>query len=171
MNRLTAILDADDVLVDVVATSKTQLFDVAGCLFESHHAIATATVTGNLMARERLGSTGLGHGVAIPHGRIDRLKQPVAAVMRLRDPIPFDAPDDEPVGLLFFLFVPEAATQQHLEILSEIVEMLADRDMRERLKSEHDAAAVLRLLTAWHVPAAPVDAGGLRRQSRTRPHS
>ena len=139
MNRLAAILPVVDVLVDVDATSKKRAFEQAGLLFENQHAIARATVTDNLFARERLGSTGLGHGVAIPHGRIKGLKNPLAAVLRVRQPIAFDAPDDEPVSLLIFLLVPEAATQRHLEILSEIAEMLSDRELRERLKSEPDA--------------------------------
>jgi PTS system nitrogen regulatory IIA component len=149
MNRLAAILPAGDVLVDVDATSKKRIFEHAGLLFENQHAIARATVTDNLFARERLGSTGLGHGVAIPHGRIKGLKNPLAAVLRVREPIAFDAPDDEPVALLIFLLVPEAATQRHLEILSEIAEMLSDRDLRERLKTESEAATVHRLIAAW----------------------
>jgi nitrogen PTS system EIIA component len=149
MNRLAAILTAADVVVDIAATSKTSLFEQAGRLLENHHSIAMATVAANLLARERLGSTGLGHGVAIPHGRIKGLKNPVGAVVRLRKPIAFDAPDDEPVVLLVFLFVPEAATQRHLEILSEIAEMLADRGLRERLKNEADAGALYRMIAAW----------------------
>lgn len=149
MNRLSAILPAGQVLVDVAASSKKRVFEHAGLLFENHHAIARATVTDNLFARERLGSTGLGHGVAIPHGRIKGLKNPLAAVIRLSQPIPFDAPDDEPVDLLIFLLVPEAATQRHLEILSEIAELLSDRDLRERLKSETDAAKVHDMIERW----------------------
>ena len=148
MNRLAAILPASNVLVDVDATSKKRAFEHAGLVFENQHAIARATVTDNLFARERLGSTGLGHGVAIPHGRIKGLN-PLAAVLRVQQPIPFDAPDDEPVGLLIFLLVPEAATQRHLEILSEIAEMLSDRELRERLKTEGDAVAVHRLIADW----------------------
>ena len=159
MSRLAAILSGDDVLVDVDATSKQRAFEQAGLLFEKHHSIAMATVTDNLMARERLGSTGLGHGVAIPHGRIKGLKQPVAAVLRLREPIAFDAPDDEPVVLLVFLFVPEAATQRHLEILSEIAEMLADPELRERMKKQGDAAAVHRMIGAWPPPGSSARAG------------
>src|SRR3982751_3401737 len=149
MNRLAAILPAGDVLVDVDATSKKRVFEQAGLLFENQHAIARATVTDNLFARERLGSTGLGHGVAIPHGRIKGLKNPLAAVLRVRQPIAFDAPDEEPVSLLIFLLVPEAATQRHLEILSEIAEMLSDRELRERLKTEGDAAKVHELIANW----------------------
>src|SRR5205085_11026242 len=99
MNRLAAILPAVDVLVDVDATSKKRVFEQAGLRFENQQAIARAVVTDNLFARERLGSTGLGHGVAIPHGRIKGLKSPQAAVIRVQQPIAFDAPDDERVSL------------------------------------------------------------------------
>jgi hypothetical protein len=73
--------------------------------------------------------------VAIPHGRIKGLKAPMAAVFQLAQPIGFDAPDEQPVGLLIFLLVPEAATQKHLEILSEIAELLSDAALRERIKA------------------------------------
>lgn len=149
MNRLAAILPVANVMVDVDATSKKRAFEHAGLLFENQHAIARATVTDNLFARERLGSTGLGHAVAIPHGRIKGLKNPLAAVIRVQQPIPFDAPDDEPVSLLIFLLVPEAATQRHLEILSEIAELLSDRDLRDRLKSAADAVALHKLISDW----------------------
>ncbi len=149
MNRLAAILPVGNVQVDVDATSKKRIFEQAGLLFENRHSIARATVSDNLFARERLGSTGLGHGVAIPHGRIKGLKNPLAGVLRVQQAIPFDAPDDTPVSLLIFLLVPEAATQRHLEILSEIAEMLSDRPLRERLKSEPDAATVHQLIADW----------------------
>ena len=149
MNRLSAILPASNVLVDVDATSKKRVFEQAGLLFENRHSIARATVTDNLFARERLGSTGLGHGVAIPHGRIKGLKNPLAAVIRMQTSIGFDAPDDEPVSLLIFLLVPEAATQRHLEILSEIAELLSDRALRDKLKTASDAAQLHTLIANW----------------------
>jgi len=149
MNRLAAILPPSNVLVHVDASSKKRTFEQAGLLFENQHAIARATVTDNLFARERLGSTGLGHGVAIPHGRIKGLKNPLAAVLRVAQPIAFEAPDDEPVTLLIFLLVPEAATQRHLEILSEIAELLSDRELREQLKTEPDPARVHELISRW----------------------
>jgi PTS system nitrogen regulatory IIA component len=149
MNRLSSILPASNVLVTVDASSKKRAFEQAGLLFENQHTIARGIVTDSLFARERLASTGLGHGVAIPHGRIKGLKNPLAAVLRLQQPIGFEAPDDEPVSLLIFLLVPEAATQRHLEILSEIAEMLSDRALRERLKIEPDAAVLHQLISDW----------------------
>jgi len=134
MNRLASILPAAQVLVSVDATSKKRAFEEAGLLFENLHGLSRALITDSLFARERLGSTGLGHGVAIPHGRIKGLKAPMAAVFQLERPIGFDAPDEQPVGLLIFLLVPEAATQKHLEILSEIAELLSDAPLRERAR-------------------------------------
>ena len=149
MNRLSQILPPAQVLVGVDAASKKRAFEDAGLLFENLHGLNRALVTDSLFARERLGSTGLGHGVAIPHGRIKGLKAPMAAVFQLETPIGFDAPDEQAVGLLIFLLVPEAATQKHLEILSEIAEMLSDSVLREKLKSSQDAAALHQLIASW----------------------
>ena len=147
MNRLAARLPPPHVLAQVEATSKKRAFEEAGLLFESLHGLSRALVTDSLFSRERLGSTGLGHGVAIPHGRIKGLKAPMAAVFQLAKPIGFDAPDDQAVSLMIFLLVPETATQRHLEILSEIAELLSDADMRTRLTSTTDATELHSLLT------------------------
>jgi len=154
MNRLAAILPASNVLVNVDATSKKRVFEQAGLLFENQHAIARSTVTDNLFARERLGSTGLGQGVAIPHGRIKGLKDALGAFVRLGQPVPFDAPDGKPVNLLFVLLVPEQATEKHLQILSELAQMFSDRALREAMASAPDAGALHQLIAAWQPDAA-----------------
>lgn len=149
MNRLASILPAAQVLVGVDVTSKKRAFEEAGLLFETLHGLSRALIADSLFARERLGSTGLGHGVAIPHGRIKGLKAPMAAVLQLRQPIGFDAPDEQPVGLLIFLLVPEAATQKHLEILSEIAELLSNAELRERIKTAASAEQLHALIADW----------------------
>lgn len=149
MNRLSSILPVTHVLVGVEATSKKRAFEEAGFLFEQLHNLNRAMVTDSLFARERLGSTGLGHGVAIPHGRIKGLKSPMAAVFQLAQPIGFDAPDEQLVDFLIFLLVPEAATQKHLEILSEIAELLSDATLREQLKTTNDSAVLHGLIQSW----------------------
>ena len=149
MNRLASILSPAQVLAQVEVTSKKRAFEEAGLLFENLHGLSRPLVTDSLFSRERLGSTGLGHGVAIPHGRIKGLKAPMAAVFQLAHPIGFDAPDDQVVELLIFLLVPEAATQKHLEILSEIAELLSDADLREKLKASTDAAQMHALISCW----------------------
>ena len=154
MNRLASILPAAQVVVNVDVTSKKRAFEEVGLLFEDLHGLSRAVITDSLFARERLGSTSLGHGVAIPHGRIKGLKAPMAALFQLAHPIGFDAPDDTPVGLLIFLLVPEAATQKHLEILSEIAEMLSNGELRgpapviSPCQAGSAAFAILRALAA-----------------------
>ena len=149
MNRLASILSAAQVLVQVDVSSKKRAFEEAGLLFENLHGLSRALVTDSLFSRERLGSTGLGHSVAIPHGRIKGLKAPMAAVLQLARPIGFDAPDEQPVSLLIFLLVPETATQKHLEILSEIAELLSDAGLRKRLVGSTDASELHGLIANW----------------------
>ena len=153
MNRLSAILPVEQVLVDVDATSKKRAFEEAGLLFENLHGLSRALVTDSLFARERLGSTGLGHSVAIPHGRIKGLKAPMAAVFQLAQAIGFDAPDEQAVKLLIFLLVPEAATQKHLEILSEIAELLSNTSTRENMLNSTSAVSLHHLIDKW-LPAS-----------------
>jgi PTS system nitrogen regulatory IIA component len=149
MNRLASILSAEQVMVQVDVSSKKRAFEEVGLLFENLHGLSRALVTDSLFSRERLGSTGLGHGVAIPHGRIKGLKAPMAAVFQLAQPIGFDSPDEQAVGLMIFLLVPEAATQKHLEILSEIAEMLSDAPLREQLLTIKDANALYQRIANW----------------------
>lgn len=149
MNRLASILPPERVLVNVEVTSKKRAFEEAGLLFENLHGLSRAVVTDSLFARERLGSTGLGHRVSIPHGRIKGLRAPMAAIFQLAKPIGFDAPDDLPVSLMIFLLVPEAATEKHLEILSEIAELLSNVDLRDAMIGSTDAVELHELVTNW----------------------
>jgi nitrogen PTS system EIIA component len=149
MTNLAKILPQNNVVLDLEVSSKKRAFEQAGLLFENNHGIARSTVSDNLFARERLGSTGLGHGVAVPHGRIKGLKAPLAAFVRLAEPIPFESPDGEPVKLLIFLLIPDNVTQQHLEILSEIAEMFSNDAFRTLLAEEKDAATVHARILAW----------------------
>lgn len=149
MTHLSKILPLQNVVLDLDVSSKKRAFEQAGLLFENNYGIARSAVSDNLFARERLGSTGLGHCVAVPHGRIKGLKAPLAAFVRLAEPIPFESPDGQPVKLLIFLLIPDHVTQQHLEVLSEIAEMFSDDHFRDALSTDADAASVHSLLTAW----------------------
>ena len=149
MTYFSQILSADNVILDLDVSSKKRAFEQAGLMFENNAGIARALVSENLFARERLGSTGLGHGVAVPHGRIKGLKAPIAAFVRLAVPIPFESPDGLPVNLLVFLLVPDHVTQQHLEILSEVAEMFSDIAFREVLATAPDAAAAHARIITW----------------------
>jgi PTS system nitrogen regulatory IIA component len=145
MNPLSKLLNPSQVLLDLEVTSKKRVFEQAGMLFESHLGLARSVVFDSLFAREKLGSTGLGQGIAIPHGRIKGLKQAAGAFIRLSNPVPFDSPDGRPVSLLFILLVPEQATEEHLQILSELAQRFAERPFRESLLVASDAAAVVSL--------------------------
>ncbi len=149
MTNIAKILALQNILLDLDVSSKKRAFEQAGLLFENNCSIARSTVSDNLFARERLGSTGLGHGVAVPHGRIKGLKNPIAAFVRLIEPIPFESPDGLAVDLLIFLLMPDNVTQQHLEILSEIAEMLSDDEFRDALRAETDASLVYKRLITW----------------------
>lgn len=156
MSRIARLLPPSNVLTHLQVSSKKRLFEQAGLLFENNHGIERGKVFDSLFARERLGSTGLGEGVAIPHGRIKGIKEALAAVIRVDEPIPFDAPDGQPVRLLVFLLVPEHATEEHLELLSELAELLSDRNIRDSLIDCDDPAKMHRILTTWapYRPAA-----------------
>ncbi len=149
MNQLSKLLPLSNIVVDSVARDKSAALDVAAALFSAASAIDPQKIRASLLAREQLGSTGLGLGVAIPHGRIRGLKRALAAVVRLSEPVPFEAPDGRPVSLLVALLVPENATQEHLVLLSELAQMLSDRELRSGLMAEPTAAALLARVSAW----------------------
>ena len=154
MSLAGKLLNPAHVLVDLSASSKKRLFEQAGLLFENHDGIARSLVFDSLFARERLGSTGLGQGVAIPHGRIKGLKEALGAFIRLAQPIAFDAPDGAPVTLIFVLLVPEKATEKHLQILSELAQMFSDRALRDAMGAAADASALHQLVANWQPDAA-----------------
>jgi len=154
MSLVAKLLPPANVLLDLPVSSKKRLFEQVGLLFENNHGIARSLVFDSLFARERLGSTGLGQGVAIPHGRIKGLKDALGAFVRLAQPVPFDAPDGKAVTLLFVLLVPEQATEKHLQILSELAQMFSDRALREAMVAAPDAGALHQLIASWQPDAA-----------------
>jgi len=154
MSLIAKLLSPSHVVADLQVSSKKRLFEQAGLLFENHDGIARSVVFDSLFARERLGSTGLGQGVAIPHGRIKSLKEAVGALLRVAQPVPFDAPDGNAVSLVFVLLVPEKATEKHLQILSELAQMFSDKALREAMLRAADAAALHQLVTTWQPDAA-----------------
>jgi len=145
MNQITQLLHAENIVLDLDASSKKRVFEHVGVLFENNQGIARSTVFDSLFAREKLGSTGLGRGIAIPHGRIKGLKHASGAFLRLNTPVPFDSPDGKPVSLLFVLLVPEQATEQHLQILSELAERFSDNTCREALCKAESADTICQI--------------------------
>ena len=151
---VSQILPLSNVLIGLDMSSKKRVFEQAGLLFENNHSIARAQVFDSLFAREKLGSTALGQGVAIPHGCVKGLKNAVGALVRMKAPIPFDAPDGQGVSLIFLLMVPDRATDQHLQILAELAEMFSDKPFRELLMTAEAAIDIHALIANWssHAP-------------------
>ena len=149
MNALTDLFTLDRIALDSPSKNRAEAFAAVGELFSKQVGLEPQAIVGFLNAREDLGSTALGAGVAIPHGRVKGLKHPIAAFVKLKEPIEFAAPDGEAVSLLIFLLVPEKATQQHLEILSSIAQLLSDQDARKSLASETSPEKVCQLLQTW----------------------
>ncbi|HEY7743366.1 MAG TPA: PTS IIA-like nitrogen regulatory protein PtsN [Burkholderiales bacterium] len=149
MNLIAKLLPLANVMVDLEVGSKKRLFEQVGLLFENNHQIARSQVFDSLFAREKLGSTGLGRGIAIPHGRVKGLKEALGALARTKQPIPFDAPDGQPVELIFVLLVPDRATDLHLQILSELAQMFSDKSFRDRMRAATTAAEMHQVITQW----------------------
>lgn len=154
MNLIAKLLPVSNILLDLDVSSKKRVFEQIGLLIENNHSIARSQVFDSLFAREKLGSTGLGRGVAIPHGRIKGLKDAIGAIARMQQPIAFDAPDGQNVNLIFVLLVPDRATDLHLQILSELAQMFSDKPFREQLLNAQSAAKLHQLITDWQPNAS-----------------
>jgi PTS system nitrogen regulatory IIA component len=149
MSQIASLLPTGNILLDLDAGSKARLFEAVGALFEANQGLTKKVVVDSLQAREKLGSTGLGQGIAIPHGRIRGLAEAQGAFVRLKSPIPFDAPDGKPVAQVFILLVPAQATEKHLQLLSELAQMFSEASFRESLASPADAAGVRKVFDDW----------------------
>lgn len=156
---LTTLLTADRIAVAVPADDGDAVLETAAQLLCGDEAAQSAAVADSLRQRERLGSTAIGHGIAIPHGRSDVFAEPRGAFLRLKRPIEFGASDEQAVDLVFALIVPEHFTQQHLQLLSELAERFADADYRAALREAADADALLGLLAEPLPPAAALRSG------------
>ncbi len=159
---LTTLLTADRIAVGIPADDGDAVLDTAARLLSGGDPAQIATIADSLRQRERLGSTAIGHGIAIPHGRSDAFEEPRGAFLRLQGPVEFGAADGEAVDLVFALIVPEHFTQQHLQLLSELAERFADADYRAALREAGDAHTLLRLLAEAPAPAAALRSGAGR---------
>jgi len=149
MNLVSSLLKQENVFDSLEVSSKKRLFELVGQAFQASEGVTAKEVFESLSSRERLGCTGLGHGIAIPHGRIKGLKETACAFVRTEQPIDFDAPDSVPVDLLFILLAPAAATDVHLQILAELAQMFSEKEMRDRLRAAPDAESLYNLIREW----------------------
>ena len=149
MNHISPLLTPDTILLDLAFASKKELFEHVGDVLSRQHNLKSSDVFSSLAERERLGSTALGYGIAIPHGRIKGLTRAAGVLYRLQSPLQFDAPDQQPVSLCFVLLVPKEANEEHLQILGELAQLFGDESMRQRMLSAQSAAELHALITAW----------------------
>ncbi len=145
--KLSEILSPDCIRLDVDATSKKRVLELASQLLAgTDESLSRRGVFDCLIAREKLGSTGLGHGVAIPHGRFAGLDKTVGVFLRTQKGVDFDAPDKEPVDLVFALLVPEESTEEHLQVLASIASYFNSGRSRDALRVEISTDEACELL-------------------------
>lgn len=136
----SSLLSPKNVATSVDAKSQDEVFSQAATLFEINNGLSRKVVLNGLAEREKLGSTALGHAVALPHARIKGLPTSSGALLKLEKPIDFDAPDKIPVQLFFVLLVPSGAAEMHLQILGELAQRFGDRQVRQSLMNAGSGA-------------------------------
>jgi PTS system nitrogen regulatory IIA component len=149
VNIISRILASDDVVLGLDVPNKLRALEEAAVILERRRNISHAPVLRALWRREQVGSTGLGHGIAVPHARIAGINEPVVLFVRMKSAVEFHAPDGKPVSVLFVILVPEHANDEHLKILATISEMFSNRTFRNRLEAIVEPAAIQRLFSEW----------------------
>lgn len=150
--NISDIITVQRTLIVDAATDKQQVLDtLSDVLDTATTAVSRGDIVNALVNREKLGSTGIGEGAAIPHGRMKGLENCVGAMLRVRPGVDFDAPDDQPVDLVFGLLVPQESTQAHLDILRTIAEMLAQADCVDSLRNADDSQTLYDQLLAHSI--------------------
>lgn len=145
---ISDLLSPERICCDVQSSSKKRLLElISEELARDSDELSKREIFESLCARERLGSTGLGNGVAIPHGRIKGSSHVQATFIRLKKPVPFDSVDSEPVDLLFCLAVPEDCGEDHLKLLAQVAELFSDSEVLQGLREAETPAQILRLLS------------------------
>jgi PTS system nitrogen regulatory IIA component len=156
MNALGELLKLEDIALDVDVSSGTALLQRIAVLLARRSHLVEDEVLGSLKAREELGSTALGHGIAIPHARMAQCGAAAAALVRTRFAIPFNAPDGKPVSVFLGLIVPKQANERHLKLLATAAEMFSERGFREKLRASGEASQALELLAQWPDGSGPM---------------
>ncbi|MDP1520074.1 PTS IIA-like nitrogen regulatory protein PtsN [Porticoccus litoralis] len=144
--KLTDVLPPENVVADAPGGSKKRVLEnLSSFLSERMDTVTADELYQGLLSRERLGSTGIGEGVAIPHCRLGGCEKITAALIKLQEPVDFDSIDGEEVDLIFALIVPEEQNDQHLQILSAIAELLQDETVRNQLRQADSNDALYRI--------------------------
>ncbi|NIP73859.1 MAG: PTS IIA-like nitrogen regulatory protein PtsN [Gammaproteobacteria bacterium] len=149
--KIEQLIQPDRIARDVHTSSKKRALEQLSALIaRSVPELTEEEVFDSLIGREKLGSTGLGHGVGLPHGRMKGRRHAIGAFVKLDHGVDYDAIDDQPVDLLFALLVPEESTDEHLQILSELAEMFANEQFCEKLRHSQNEGQIFDLLIHWY---------------------
>ena len=143
---LSDLIDVQAILPALKANSKKQLLQTLSDKAAAITGLPEREVFDTILQRERLGSTGVGNGIAIPHGKLGGVKRITGVFARLESPVDFEALDDQPVDLVFLLLAPEGAGADHLKALSRIARVLRDSDTVGKIRGTKDAAAIYTFL-------------------------
>lgn len=143
------LINADNISCHNSATSKKRVIETLSQLLAANTKATTAdTIFQALLERERLGSTGLGKGVAIPHARIPGIPHTIAAMMTIATPVNYESADNKPVDIVFGLLVPEDGNDQHLQQLARLVSLFREEDTCARIRQSTDAEQIFQILLA-----------------------
>ena len=146
--HIAEILTSDRILCNVELSSKKAVLEtLSGLIAGASSGLTGQAVFNSLLSRERLGGTGLGNGIALPHGRLKNGLSTIAAFIKLKRGVDYDAVDHQPVDLIFALLVPEQSTEEHLQILAQLAEMFNKPEFLARLRKEESNEAIHSLLT------------------------
>jgi PTS system nitrogen regulatory IIA component len=131
---ISALLSPQRIFLDTEISSKKKLLELIANIVADQTQLAEPLIYSNLLNRERLGSTGLGHGFAVPHARLENLDKTIGCLFRLKEPVNFEAPDNQPVDLVFTIIIPQEATEEHLLILSSLARIFSQTDVCEAIR-------------------------------------
>lgn len=143
---ISALLSPDRIFIDADISSKKRLLEFIANAVATQFNLPQSALFNNLLDRERLGSTGLGKGFAIPHARLVNLDTTIACFIRLDQPVNFEAPDNQPVDLVFAIIIPENATDEHLKILSSLAKIFSQSEICEAIRNAGSGEEVARII-------------------------
>ena len=145
---ISALLSPQKIFIDTEVTSKKKLLEMIANIVADRSSLAQSTIYNNLLSRERLGSTGLGKGFAVPHARVPELEQTLGCFFRLKDPVNFESPDNQPVDLVFTIIIPEQATEEHLQILSSLARIFSQAEVCQAIRDADGKAEIEQIIQA-----------------------
>jgi len=144
---ISPLLSPQRIFLDTEISSKKKLLQLIANIVADQTQLAESLIYSNLLNRERLGSTGLGHGFAVPHARLENLDKTIGCLFRLKEPVNFEAPDNQPVDLVFTIIIPQEATEEHLMILSSLARIFSQTDVCEAIRgatSKDEIAQIIK---------------------------